>query len=247
MRDLVISYQMGKVASSSIVASIPGCVQFHSWSGEEPVMFFSSRNTGSSLGRLRQHISWKYRFWRLQNSLAIHKKHANKPKLVIGVREPVSRAVSGYFQSLMEREKHLSISEHIDGFFAFCPHMMPLKWFDVELKRRLGIDVYQYEFDTVRGYSSFSAKGFEIFLYQTEKLDDIVPELGEFVGDDDLELVRVNEVAEKWSGDVYKKFLKEVCFPKGYLDLMYDSTYFRHFYGKDAEVYYRNKWEYCAE
>ncbi len=205
-------------------------------------MFFSSRNTGSSLGRIKQHVTWKYRYWRLNSRFHRERKKGNRIKLIVGVREPVSRAVSGYFQSLMERESGRDINTYVDGFFAYCPHMLPLKWFDIELKNRLGIDVYKYAFDKDRGFTVFSSGLFDVFVYQVELLESLTRELGEFVGCPNLELVTVNEASEKWSGELYRKFKDEVAMPFSYLELMYCSEYFNHFYGEKRKSDHMAKW-----
>lgn len=237
MNDLVVSYQMGKVGSSSIVASIPGCKQFHSWSSEEPIMFFSSRNTGSGLGRFKQYFKWKLAYRNLSKLVGRAKENNGRIKLIIGVREPVSRNVSGYFQSLMQREAGIDVVTAIDMFYAFCPHMLAVKWFDVELKRRLGIDVYQHPFDLVKGYSSFSEGVFNVFVYRQEDLKNLSEEIGDFLEIDGFSLVTKNEAGSKWSGDLYSDFISDFSPSKEYLNLLYDTKYFRHFYGD----VYRNK------
>lgn len=242
MGNLVVSYQMGKVASSTIVASIPDCEQFHSWSSEEPIKFFSSRNTGSTIGRIKQHFKWKMAFSRLLKKIERCKKSGGRIKLIIGVREPVSRNISGYFQSLMERERNTTSKECCDNFFAYCPHMMPLQWFDVELKQKLGIDVYSYPFDCETGCTSFSNAEFDVFIYQQEMLNNVVNELGVFLGLPDLELKTVNEGEAKWSSLLYQKVVRDIEFPNGYLEMMYESKYFNHFYGYSLKDKYMKKW-----
>ncbi|CCU72971.1 putative capsular polysaccharide synthesis family protein [Thalassolituus oleivorans] len=242
MNDLVVSYQMGKVGSSSIVASIPGCKQFHSWSSEEPIMFFSSRNTGSGLGRFKQYFKWKLAYRNLSKLVGRAKENNGRIKLIIGVREPVSRNISGYFQSLMSREEGVDLSLLMDMFYAYCPHLCSVKWFDVELRQRLGIDVYSYPFDVGNGWTSFSDGIYDVFLYRQENLRGLSKELGDFLNIPDFKLVAVNEGGEKWSGDLYSDFLKSFTPSEEYLDLLYNTEYFRHFYGDAYKEEMERKW-----
>ena len=247
MSDLIVSYQMGKVASSSIAASIIHCEQFHSWSSEEPIMFFSSRNTGSLKGRILQYCVWRIRYMRLALRYKYTLKNNGRVKLIVGVREPVSRNVSGYFQSLMKKEKGVSVRECIERFNAYCPHLAPLTWFDVELKQKLGIDIYQYEFDKENGYARFSQGPFDIFVYRQEDLKDNVSALRDFLGDSQFTLESVNEAGSKWSSSLYKKFINEFCPSREYLQLMYRSKYFTHFYTHEHREKFEKSWRLVEE
>ncbi len=243
MNDLVVSYQMGKVASSSIAASVDSCEQFHSWSSEEPIMFFSSRNTGSAKGRLVQYFKWKLKFYKLKRRVQKAIGGGGRIKLVVGVREPVSRNASGYFQSLMSREINTTVEQAIEKFYAFCPHMGPLHWFDIELKEKLDIDVYEYPFDLVKGCGQFKKGVFDVFIYRQEDLRANAKALGEFLNITDFKLLNVNDGGDKWSAELYRKFLKEFNPSPAYLDLMYESKYFEHFYGEKLKGEYKAKWD----
>ena len=243
MSDLVVSYQMGKVASSSITASIPNCEQFHTWSAEEPIKFFSSRTTASPLGRIKQYFRWKNAFLNLNMKFNKTIKLGGRVKLIVGVREPVSRNVSGFFQTLMKRENGLSVESCIENFFSFCPHMAPLYWFDVELKNKLGIDIYDYEFDKEKGYSIISCKQFDIFVYQQERVSSLEMYLAEFLSMPNFKLVSVNEASDKWTSTLLNDFYKNIVFKNEYLDLMYNSKYFNHFYNETDKISFRQRWK----
>lgn len=245
MSDLIVSYQMGKVASSSITTSIPDCEQFHTWSAEEPIKFFSSRTTASPLGRIKQYFRWKNAYVTLNKKLNKTVKLGGRVKLIVGVREPVSRNVSGFFQTLMKREEGIPVEACIENFFSFCPHMAPLYWFDVELKSKLGIDIYDYEFDKVNGYSIISCREFDIFLYQQERVSSLEVHLAEFLCMPDFKLASVNEAKDKWTSKLLNDFNEQIVFKKEYLDLMYSSKYFNHFYNEGDEVLFRGRWRTC--
>lgn len=240
--DLIVSYQMGKVGSSSITAKIPGCIQTHSWGGEEPIKYFSSRYTGSLIGRVMQNIRWRYVCQNLQRRVLKTKKIGGKVKLIVGVREPVSRNVSGYFQTLTIREQGKSVKQIVDEFWAFCPHFSSLYWFDVEMKRSIGVDVYKHPFNKSEGYAHIVDEEVDIFIYQLEKLSTLEDKIRKFVGRDDFQLVRENDASDKWLGDVYEGFVKVFKPGEEYLSLMYASKYFEHFYSEEDRKRFVDKW-----
>ncbi len=239
---LIVSYQMGKVASSAITSSIKNCIQIHSLNGEEPIKYFSSRYTGSLKGRILQYFKWKYVSKKLNKKIKKATSKNEKIKFIVGVREPVSRNISGYFQTLTPRLSNENIEEHIIGFYSFCPHLAPCYWFDLELKKHFGFNVYSYPFNKEKGFSIINYGEMDYFIYQFEKIGKIENELNKFLEIDDFEIVRENESTKKWSASLYKEFKNNVKFDKNYLNLLYSSRYCKHFYSADDIEKFINKW-----
>lgn len=237
-----VSYQMGKVASSSITNALEGCLQIHSWSAEEPIKYFSSRYTGSLSGRVLQNLKWKFTFLKLQRLIFKAEKQNGTIKLIVGVREPVSRNISGYFQTLTHRERGVTVDSCIDSFYAHCPHFLPLMWFDIELKKNLGIDVYNYPFDKDKGYVRIKEGDFDIFIYQMERLANLQPELSEYLGVPSFEINRVNDAADKWLGALYRSFTEEFKPSESYMEMLYESKYVKHFYSERDVAGFIRKW-----
>jgi hypothetical protein len=156
-------------------------------------------------------------------------------KLVIGVREPVSRNISGYFQSLNRREMDRDADSHILKFFCFCPHLAPLYWIDNEIERNFGVDVYAYDFDKELGFSRFNSKGFEVFLYKLESLSSLEGELADFLDEDGFKLLRDNVAEDSDFSALYSEFKNTIKFDRAYLDCLYNSKMVDKFY-LDSEV-----------
>ena len=66
------------------------------------------------------------------------------------------------------------------------------EWFNVELKEPLGLDIYQYEFDKMRGYQIIEKDNIELLLIKLEKLDECSEVIGRFVGKDNFSIVKSN-------------------------------------------------------
>lgn len=238
----LVSIQMGKVGSSSILKSYPKSYQGHSWDDELPVKYFSSRNTSTLAGIIFGKLKWFIKFFIVNQRVNQAKKNGETLKLIVGVREPVSRNISGYFQSLNYRETKLAFESEFVKFFAFCPHAAPLYWIDNEIKSNFGFDLYDYDFDRDKGYTRFLANGFDVFVYKLEKLDRLEKEIGDFLEETDFRLKNDNVSSKSWHGEYYKNFVKNAKFSQAYLDFLYESKFAKHFY-TDTEIQsFYKKW-----
>lgn len=238
--QLVVSYQMGKVGSSSITSSLSNCIQMHSWSPMNPYCYFSSIHNGSLKGRLLEDFRWYLKYKKLMKSV----ENCNEPiKLIIGIREPVSRNISGYFQSLTSfRDKSITLEQCVENFYAFGSHYLPISWFDIELKRMLGIDIYEEPFNKIDGYTQFNKGNYHILVYQQEKLSSLEEVIGRFLGERSFKLQRVNVSSDKWYSNLNRKFLETYVAPQSYLDSMYSSKYMKHFYCANEVALFRERW-----
>ncbi|MEQ5829014.1 hypothetical protein J3456_16850 [Sulfitobacter sp. NFXS29] len=228
---LEICLQMGKVGSSSIVQSFPTVMQLHSWSGDVPIQYFSTKYRGSPLGQLRQAINWRSQFRKASRLLNSTRLRGEPIRIVTGVREPIARNISAYFQTMPSDLSSIeSINDVHQEFLAFGAHYTPMFWFDLELKRHFGVDVYAHEFDKERGYSVIRDAGVEVFVYRMENLDNAILALGNFLERPEVKLKASNMASGKPIGATYSAFRKSFVPPKGLRADLYESRYFSHFY-----------------
>ncbi len=105
------------------------------------------------------------------------------------------------------------------------------------------IDITAYPFDKEKGYTIIKEDNIEIFVYQLEKLNNIIPELSAWVGVpfDSLEIDNV--ASSKWTGESYKQAQKEIRFSKEYFDRCYNEKYVKHFYSDSDIEKFKNKWK----
>ena len=242
---LYISYQMGKVMSSSIVNSVDNCLQLHSWSNEEPIKYFSSRYTGSVMGRLFQNLNWKYKFWNAKNKFNNAIKKNIDIKIIIGVREPISRNISGYFQTLnINKNTNFSYEFHKRKFFTHTPHLSPIYWFDNELFENFNINIYKYNFDKKKGFQilNFKRKKISILLYKFENVNNLTEIFKKFLLNKDFKIKSKNKSQNKWYNKIYKKFVSKILFDKSYISLMYGNKYMNHFYSSKEISFFKKKW-----
>lgn len=248
----VLVYQPGKVGSTALVDSInkTGCLKASHCHLLSSVEVF---------GGNKNHL--EYCRYALKNF---------KGKIMVPLREPISRDISQYFQLLEARRGALLLGHNIDslmeGFYEiFCMetwqksknyyifqdyiNMHSLNkgtifdWFDVEMKAVFGIDVFDYPFDRERGYAFISYKGIDILIFQMEKMNDLKKEIGDFLGLKEFEIVRSNSGIQKEYQYLYRNFKDSLVLPKEYFEKYYkENKYYQHFYSDQAISEYRKKW-----
>jgi len=218
----VINYQMGKVGSSTIQASLEALKLNHSI---YHVHFLNPvRVKKIELQRKRHFRTEKYAYLRrpwLSEFLyeEIQKKN-RKWKIVSLARDPIARNISTFFENLEVSKKsdeseykvnsdyygfniEVSINDLqplIALFFDRLEHDRPLHYFDDEVNAVFGIDIYKTAFSQEAGYV--------------------------ICRDDEL----------------YSQFKRTIRLPQRYIDRMYESTYARYFYSEQEIQDLRKKW-----
>lgn len=143
------------------------------------------------------------------------------------VREPVARNFSAW---------HAFRAGEGD-FIEDYMHDAMFKWFDRQIKRYMGVNVYQLPFNAERGWSLYenpSAKINKLLIMQTEKIDEVFGEaMTEFLDRD------VHGVVPKGYGVASYELAQ---MPREYLSQMYGTAYTRHFYTPEQIEQFRHKW-----
>jgi hypothetical protein len=228
--DLTLVYTMGKVGSSSIYHSIHDNVgQIHSLDEEIPTKYFISKDRSTWIGHLISRIIWKLVVKKVKKCM----DKSDKVKIITGVRDPVSRNVSSYFQGMQTKDKvNYDIENYLNEFQLVTNHNVPLYWFDHELKRHLGINIFETEFNKDLGYKIINKGKYEIFIYRLENLDSIIEEVRSFVGENNFSYTKKNITEKKVKNHLLSEFKNKVIFSNEYLEAMYNSKYMNHFYSR---------------
>ncbi len=195
-----------------------------------------------------------------------------KIKIITAVREPIGQNISLLLQSISEWSLRMDtlvnairlntgeytaagIQNVIDIIFKDGGNLQSL--FDIQIKNNelIGriqnfipsfqeniIDIMKEPFDKEKGYSIIKEDNIEVFVYQLEKLNDIVPELSEWVGVPFDSLVIDNMGESKWNGASYKQAQKELKFSGEYFDKCYNEPYVKHFYSEQDIEKFKNRW-----
>lgn len=252
----IIIYQMGKVGSSSLAATIKELVP-------ATTVYHVHRLTGEGLNDIEQRATSRGRvmpgpdYW---TARYLGRALANYPhaswNLISLTRDPVARNLSGFFQSLslwssnaLERfragERRTVFEELLLIFLRDYPHHKPHVWFDNELKEVFGVDVYSMRFDQSSGYSIYRRRGVNLMVIRLEDLSSCYRQaLAAFLNRDTshLPLVPANISDQKRYNLLYDKFLEWLVLPDDYLEDQYSTHYAQHFYSEAELMSFRRKW-----
>ena len=188
-------------------------------------------------------------------------------KIVTGVREPLARDYSAFwepftrdlpyimpilnkdFQRMYENYIEL-LSKGYEYTRLYLKESMPFvwrdefQWFHEEIKKHVGIDIYQHPFDKEKGYQIIRQGNIQIFIYKTEKLDNVMPMLSKFLGKNICSDGDSNRAENKSYHLAYKEFRENIKLPHSYVEHYYKKNpYMDHFYTKEEQSLYLSKWK----
>ena len=222
----VFVYQMGKVASSSIYYSIKqqykGLV-FHSHS-------FGKKENSDEIKALFDY----------------YQKKRPIINIISLTREPISRNISAFFQNFKRdvgvefSGSKLSVDELQGIFLKKYDHDIPIRWFDDNIKKNFGIDVYNFDFPNEN--HQFITKGNVNLLLMKHNLDDNIKQnlLTEYLKIADFELTNKNIGSQKEYSKAYNDF-SNLKFSEDYLNRMLNNKYTIHFYKNELKDI-QSKW-----
>ncbi|MGM7681454.1 putative capsular polysaccharide synthesis family protein [Cytobacillus sp. Hm23] len=170
-------------------------------------------------------------------------------KIITLIREPVSQSIAWFFQNINTHYKDFN-SRYKDGkitiedllckYFDVEATKSPFEsfdsWFDLEMKKVFGIDVFANEFSVEKGYKIYKHNNVELLLLRLENLNQNAPEaFQQFLGLKYFDLQLENLASQKEYYNAYLKFRECIVFCDKKLDKIYDSRFVKHFYS-DVEI-----------
>lgn len=188
-----------------------------------------------------------------------------KVKIVVGIREPIGRAISNRYQWISSISEQLYSEKMNDAQWVFdqelknpgeflyhfsrglmepmkdCPQTTELEaWFSGFGENV--VDVLKYPFDKKAGYTIIQEGNIDIFFYQLERLNDIIPQFSDWVGVPFETLENGNVASGKWIAESYKKAQKELKFSKEYFEDCYNDPYVQHCYSPEDIEKFKERW-----
>lgn len=243
----VFVYQMGKVGSMSVYTSLKRArlgrpifhLHFLHSAGLDRAERFYREN---KVPRPPEHI-------RTSRTLARKLVRTKRAlwTIVTLVRDPVERDVSGYFQHAEWRSPHLRyrdgrvLTDHAGAFVADLLERFQrydeatdyaCTWFEDELERVFGVDVYAQPFDHERGFSIIRTDTAEVLVIRLSDLDRVFQSaMTEFLGlRGPITLVRTNETGRRAIAQVYQEVLRLLRLDRPTCERIYGTRLARHFF-----------------
>ena len=260
---IIIVYQMAKVGSSTVVASL------HKSNLDMPIYHIHAltkeglKNEESSYYGPEKDFFCKSLLPVTTHVFEGHyvrdiiKSGTRKIKVVTLVRDPVARNISAFFEGMELRvanfhdrvtQNAITAEELIDLFLKSIStdpeyHLTPLRWFDREFKNALNIDVYDKDFPKSTGYQLFENRNTAVLLLKLEKLNECFSQAASaFFDKKPISIESKNVANKKIYQRLYKEFLQSIALPDEYLDSMYNSKFARHFYSENEIDSFIQRW-----
>lgn len=237
----VLIYQMGKVGSSAVYASLSNAVI------SNPVyhVHFLSYGNINRVERYYRTVGASQSIAQLRFLRALRRKldRTGGPIHVITlVRDPVAREISDVFENMDSHHRSLltgtggiDISKTIDRLNASFAEFDEAKdyactWFDREMLDTFGIDVYATPFDHDRKFTIVAKSGVDLLIMRMEDLPTVFSEaIRQFLGEA-VPLVRANDASAKDYHAAYQAVISEISLSRDVYKRIYASRYARHFY-----------------
>ncbi len=247
----VIIYQMGKVGSTSLDNSISNGIHRHNFYPFYNQKVYTSKQNKINLSQ-RFFLPIEYFLLRRYIKKKIDK--GNEIKVITLVREPISRNISFLFQFspivlynyYFNGGKRENMGETLrfmeKEFYRSIWHTSAEEWFDQELKKVTGINIFDHKFDQSQGYSLIKKNNINLLVLKMESLNDNEKVIGEFIGDKNFKLKTDNISSDKWYKDLYKTFKANFKPTQKYINSLYNTRYMKHFYSKEEIDFYKDKW-----
>ena len=180
-------------------------------------------------------------------------------KVITGVREPIARNISWFFQIIdcacvfpeffIKYEKGLiTMDDIIKKFWSQnFVYGKQYDWFEEELEAVFGIDIASIDFPKEKGYAiaNFPDRNIELLVLKLEKLDSCLKEaLETFLGVENLNCERLDRADFLDENDylIYENLRKSLTFSDEYLEEIYDQPLVRHFYTDEEINKFKLKW-----
>jgi len=226
----IIVYQMGKVGSMSIYNSL------------------KEQYRGTVLHR---HVLNAVDDWQDGFLFQLIVEKGLPLRLISLMREPVGRNISAFFQNfevitgIKPQDSKFSQTELNTIYFTSpkMDHNVPLTWFNENIKKHFGIDIYSEPFPKEKGWAVLKKGNIELLLLKAE-INDVkkVSLVKNFTGIKDFKLTATNIGEDKGYATIYASFKKNIQFPPGYINKLYTSSEIKYFYTDDEIKGMREKW-----
>ncbi len=151
-------------------------------------------------------------------------------RIVTTVRDVIRRNISSYFYSYHNRT--------YESFVSTFNHMWYLDWFDNEIKRYTGLDIYDYSFDVNQKWGIFNKGKFSLIVLRTENLYEGLVNACRLWGIHIGTSVIANR---QGGGNAYIEFGRNK-FDKSLIRKLYEHKHMNFFYSKKEVDKYISHW-----
>lgn len=220
--EIILIYQPGKVASSTVYKSI---LNYNKYTLHCHVLDNVKENNDTLLQLLE----------------------IKTAKIISLVRDPVERQIAVMWQNIHQIHRYSADADFRDIEKNFFPEDFvggEFGWFDRQMKKVFNIDVFEYPFDQNKGYSIIKKGNIEVLLMKMERLNALEDVIGTFLNIEKFKLDNENIGLEKAYRFAYRDYKKDFGLPKEVLENVYiKNEKTKHFYSEQERIAFYDKWK----
>ena len=115
-------------------------------------------------------------------------------------------------------------------------------WFDQELKRAVGLDVYRTAFPYQKGYAIYENQQARVLLYRLEALSKLPNMIHQFLGCDVPAVVQRNVASTKRYANQYAFVRQHLRLPSDFVAERFRTKIMEHFYSSGERQRFASQW-----
>lgn len=243
-RNPVLVYQMGKVGSSTVVATLEALGHdlpiFHLHRLDPAKLDLATAKQRRSISPgLPEHLL-------VGKALGQRLSRTEMPcRIVTLARDPWARILSHLFE---DRKKKMPEAIRPDGTIDLTKARVvldrlmasrssglidPSKWFDVEIRGQFGIDIFETPYDFEKGYTLIPHPKTPVLILRLEDINRALPTaLADLLGlrAGEIDIVRANEGADKRYASSLSEAKAHFAPSAALSERLCSTRYFQHFY-----------------
>lgn len=155
-------------------------------------------------------------------------------KIISLVKEPISSAMSYMWDNISLYGAHGSIPdirEIEDSCFGKGSKNVQLEWYTDQMQKLFGINVLTCPFNREKGYQVIKSGNIELLLVKTERLDELISIIGEFLGIQDFQFYKTNIRERRYCRFAYEQYVNQFLLSYEKVDSIFrEDPFVRHFY-----------------
>ena len=257
-RRLLLIYQMPKVGSQTIEATLQRCSLPHqifrlhylsSAAAAKASEVANCDNVDKAIKRDTQKqieiADLLRKTIRLRKMMRCCGVPVPKLEIISGVRESIGLALSNIFQNrafFVDDVKNLTIEVCREVLMRPRMFISLENWFDQELSRILDIDVFRTVFPRQKGYAFYENNHARVMVYRFEALCGLPKMLHEFLGCEVPEVVHRNVGSAKGYSDQYAYVREHLPLPAAFIEEKYSTRTMKHFYSDEERRAFALQW-----
>lgn len=255
---LLLIYQMPKTGSQTVEATLRGCglphciLRVHFLSRQLAEKVREGLDSGHRNGEWERQTLEQLadsrripRVLRLRKLLRICRFKIPPVEAISAVREPIGLALSAVFENYFHFFNNLesaTLQACRQELLKPREHKFVQRWFELELRDILGIDIYQRPFPQETGYGIYEGRHARALVYRFEALRLLPTMLQQFLGRDVGSTVSRNIGESKAYGEAYQRAKQALRLPADFVRAQCQCAMMQHFYSETERRRLERQW-----